>query len=379
MNWILVQKVSGLIKAFSANQEGVVAILMALMMNIYVAVLALSIDGGKLYLTTAESQNAATAAALSSVIDDANGLGESDMTSEALDYFAVNFPTGQHAVEYDINSDVAVDIGASSVTVTPANMEFRAFFAPALGGSATATLRGGSVAEAGRPSGAAVPASLSLVLDVSGSMSEPIGQCSVFGGCKKITALKQAATKLIDNLAALPNAETDYSVAGVFWSTVVDASFSYQSDYTGVNTQIDSLEANGSTCMSCGLSRAKEFLPDSPQQKRVIVLMTDGEANTIDKVRNDGYPPGWTGMRQLAQPFKGVIWHCYEMKQLYPSDLVIWAITFGDYNDFSLESKQVMDYCASDSAHYIHAPDGNALAAVFDRVLQGIRNVRLVR
>jgi hypothetical protein len=211
------------------------------------------------------------------------------------------------------------------------------------------------------------------------------GPCPISGQnpCSRIQALKEATLQLVDNVAALPNSQINHSIAGVPWSSNIYNQFNYQTDYPDVkNKFVTYLTAGGSTCLYCGLRKAQDFLPDSPQTKRVVVLMTDGYANQMPVPAipyPSGYPPGWPSGVGLSAPFRSSIWACYEMKQAYPNDLTLWTISFGNWNLQGSIIEQVLQYCASSPAHYVHAPNGQALAAVFAQVLTGISDLRLTR
>lgn len=105
-----------------------------------------------------------------------------------------------------------------------------------------------------------------LVLDVSGSMSGD-----------KITYTKTAAKRFVEQIL---DVSEDTRIALVTYGSYANTVVDLTDDKDTLMTSIDSLRVTGNTNMYGGLELAGTILGASTSDKKAIVIMTDGEANT---------------------------------------------------------------------------------------------------
>ncbi len=116
------------------------------------------------------------------------------------------------------------------------------------------------------------PVDFTLVLDTSGSMSEPID------GVKKIKALKDSVNNFLDS-AAKVNEQSGSSLVQV--SLISFASNAYlranlTDDFDSVKTKVSQLSADGATRADLGLEKVKQVTGTRSDAKQVVIFFTDG-------------------------------------------------------------------------------------------------------
>lgn len=102
-----------------------------------------------------------------------------------------------------------------------------------------------------------------LVLDVSGSMSGT-----------PLTETKKAATKFINTIL-----KEDASIGIVSYSNSASVLSDFSMDEEKLTGIVSGLSSGGSTNIDGGLTKANELLQYSNAEKKIIVLMSDGEPN----------------------------------------------------------------------------------------------------
>lgn len=109
-----------------------------------------------------------------------------------------------------------------------------------------------------------------LVIDRSGSM----------GQANKLVQAKNAAKNFIDVVAKQSESA---QIGLVTFSTDSSLASSLTTDYNSVKSKINALTANGNTCQECGIREANKEIATHgrPGVKKVIVMLTDGQANWI--------------------------------------------------------------------------------------------------
>lgn len=376
------------------RQEGGIIIFFVFFLNAILAFLAVTFGAAMGTNVKSGELNAAAAASLAGAITNGN-------VPKAMAYFEANFRNGDYGINYS-PSDIAIQVTNDRFIVTPTDLDMAIFFPiNAMDGPSPGSysLNVSAQSIASLPDSVPVPKSVMLVLDRSGSMTrEDAGPCPVSGTnpCSRLQALRESTFELIDNLEALPNSQTDYSIAGVAWDSAwifpplyIEPGYSlpYTSDYATAHDSFDDLlTAGGSTCAFCGLRAANTLLTQSPQAERTVVFMTDGAANSLPPNYTNlvppGFPPDWTG-DNIIDPFRTAAWECYYMKQTYPS-ISIWTIAFGiDAGNGQPAGGwmgvQLLQYCATAPAQYVFAPDGGALNEVFNNVFASIGKIKLVK
>lgn len=148
------------------------------------------------------------------------------------------------------------------------------------------------------------PVDIVLVLDVSGSMDDPING---YGSQDKIDVLKSAVNGFIDKVAEKsPNSniaivkfggkinnrigndkywfETSWFSGEYINHTQTVKALTPASNTTELNAAVDALWAGGYTPAHLGLQLAKGIIEDDPNtdRQKVVVLFTDGEPNGVD-------------------------------------------------------------------------------------------------
>ncbi len=114
----------------------------------------------------------------------------------------------------------------------------------------------------------ASPTDTVIIIDRSGSM---LGD--------KITAAKTAAQSFVDILSQNPANK----VALVTFSTTATTDAPFTTNYASVKSKIGIIFPSGSTCLECAIKQAEAQIQAnaSDGNKKVVVLLTDGIANTI--------------------------------------------------------------------------------------------------
>jgi hypothetical protein len=359
-------------KKIQRDQSGAVAIMFAIFLNVMIAALALSMDLGRAFLAGSEMQNAATAGAIASAVEDGD-------EAEAKDYFAANLPSGLHSIDYNLGSDVAVEVVDGAVSVIPTNFKIPAIFsagrvsgqAGAGGGGGSNTLEVSSISTVGLPTAEMKPADYFFVLDVSGSMNwNAAGEDPLPGEESRIDSLRNAVRIVIDNVIKLAN--LDYGISLVQWSTNVRSDFPLSTDYARVQRLIDNAIAAHSTCGSCGLNAAKAHIPESVVgHTKIVIFMTDGEMNTTLDGSNGENPPNQAVLDAAMQEVRT---QCDDIKT--NPEVSFWGVTFGSGAG---GSKALMDYCASTPAQSIHAADGAALQKIFSEIFMKTGKIRVTK
>lgn len=115
-----------------------------------------------------------------------------------------------------------------------------------------------------------------LVIDKSGSMNDRVGGNKV----TKMTGAKAAAKNFVGVLAA----DTKNNIALTSFSNSATVNSTFTNNFSSVKSKIDSLSANGYTCIQCAINKANQEISSKGRSgmKKVVVLLTDGRANWIE-------------------------------------------------------------------------------------------------
>ena len=124
---------------------------------------------------------------------------------------------------------------------------------------------------------------IALVLDTSGSMvGEPL------------TEVKRATTNFTDTVL-----ETDSNVGLIKFEGEAEVMQPLTNNSSLIATAANNLVVGGGTNIGAGLTRAKTMLTNSSANRKIIIIMTDGESNSgmnadelinyAEKLRNEGY------------------------------------------------------------------------------------------
>lgn len=356
-----VQIISKKLCGFHRNESGAVAIMFVFFLNIMLGMLALALDLGRGYLAGAEIQNAATAASISSAMEDGD-------VPAAKRYFISNLPSGLHSITYDFDSDVQVVINGGSVSVIPTGFDVPAFFpmgdvsGSAAGGS---LIQVGSISTVGMPSAAVVPADYLFITDVSGSMSMPDSICPNGQPCTRMQAVKDSSLNLIGTIAGTPGSDQNYSVGLVAWTTAVTGTLPLTNDFAQATTSTNALLfPQGATCGACGLLAGAQVVVNAPPngRQKVVMFLTDGSMN----VSPNNNPP-----------FPAAITACQALKML--PDVSVWALTFGNDALGNPQNVALRNSCASSPGQSIHVANGQELNSLFGQIFNVTGRIRVTQ
>ena len=116
---------------------------------------------------------------------------------------------------------------------------------------------------------------VALVLDISGSMTEPSG------GGTRLAALQDAVNIFIDEIS-VSSPHTLLSLTT--YSTTPTKEIELTNDYELIRTKVDNFTANGLTAIGNALNVGSDSLASDPETRiyaaKTIILMTDGNHNT---------------------------------------------------------------------------------------------------
>lgn len=164
-----------------------------------------------------------------------------------------------------------------------------------------------------------------LVLDESGSMNS------------KIDKTREASNKFIDTMI-----KNDVKVAMVTYADDSRISSAFSSDSKDLEKRVERIDANGGTNIEAGLKTATSLLKTSAASKKIIVLMSDGEANT-------------------GKQGDELIEYANQIKEFKNDKESIYIYTLGFFEDIDniSEAQRVMEGIASPGCHYeVDDPDG---------------------
>ncbi len=275
------------------NKRGTIAVLFALMMTTIIMVITgFGIDMGRVVMAKTQLQNAADAAALagasalpnrSTALNLATGIcAQHTVSGKAVNLAPENTIFGKWDDSTNTFFPRVTPSNAIQVTLIRAQASENPLqsILPNLYRRQTSEITATAIAVAGQQ---AQPIDFTLVLDRSGSMREE--------GGSKLQGVKNGANKFIDLLIkqSLPDNQ-----GGVVWYNNDAYLASKLTDVLKqLQTVIDSVTATGWTSISEGLYLAINELVSpraNPQNKKVIVLLTDGRANTCIPLPAT---PGW--------------------------------------------------------------------------------------
>lgn len=419
------RKLCHFLHALRRDENGNVFILTGLAILFLMAVGGAGVDFGRQQAVKIKLQQASDAAALAAATMPL-GTDEQDRIDTAERYFRLNFPEEYIGIERP--GDINVDIGADSVTVS-AGSQIPAKFIRNVG-VLELSATGASTVQLSATATQAYD--VILVMDNSGSMDRAAGSASAtrespagqarndartagrdncnctysndelgLVGNNRLNALRSAAYTLADHLLE-PNT-TGSRVGLVTWNGALIAEQALTPDFTTVRDRIDRMFAYGSTNSYIGMQRAQTLgaaFDDTHVQ--AIVYLTDGK-NTVSGP-TFGFPPtdsnGCNGRCENPpgpQDFRcnGQLYCeatntltediCDDLKS---QGILIYTIGFGaDVADGGADSafaQPFLSRCASGlpatnrDQYFFIAPDGDALEAAFNEILNAIRDVRII-
>ncbi|MBC7852441.1 MAG: VWA domain-containing protein [Pirellulaceae bacterium] len=259
----------GAARRHPGRRRGAVILLFAAFLTVCVAVLALAIDLGMVASVQTDLQRSADAAALAGARDLIHGV--ENAVASAEEYAQLNH-AGTHRLS---DSEVQVEVGHWNKTslvfqrdVTPLdaikviaqrqNAPF--FFGKALGRDNYST-QADAIATA-------QPRDIMLVLDISGSMENE----------DKINQLKRSVNLFCSELQRQQGGDR---VGVAVYSTTASLLSPLSSDISQVNSLVQSIQEDGSTNISAGMTTGRVEIEDNGRggAGRLMVVLTDGLVN----------------------------------------------------------------------------------------------------
>ena len=368
-----------LLKRFLRNKSGNLSLMAAFILPVGLGAAGLALDMSKMIATKAALQNAADAASLAA----ASALANKGITNDQAVTLATNFITGQMANHSDnpqaekikpfnfascthVNVHDQTTVGTAkkyTVTVqTCYDVKYSAL--SAFLGQSGGRLNVASSTESSTESKNAL--SMYLVLDRSGSMAEYTDTVSGSYTCRygrksytcytyydKITALRMAATSLMDKLGTADPDTTLVRTGSVSYNTDMQTANPLKWGEATTKTYISKLTADGGTDSGLAFKTAYQALVATTENtahmnkngqvpSKYIVFMTDGDNNYTTA---DTETKKWCDLART----NGI--EVYSVAFMAPT-----------------RGKALLNYCATTSAHYFAAENADDLNAAFEYI-----------
>jgi Flp pilus assembly protein TadG len=361
------------------DRGGNLSVMAAIILPVGLGAAGLALDMSRMIATKAALQNAADAAALAA----ASALANKNITEDQAKTLAADFVAGQMANHmdnpeqekthpFDFSSCTHVDVHQQTTAGTAKKYDVTvqtcydvqystlSSFLGQSGGRVTVT----SVTESTTESKNAL--SMYLVLDRSGSMAEYTDTVSGSYTCRygrktytcytyydKITALRMAATSLMNKLAAADPDTTLVRTGSVSYNTDMQTPNALRWGETRTKTYISNLTADGGTDSGLAFKTAYQALVASSENtahmnkngqvpSKYIVFMTDGDNNYTSA---DTETKKWCDLART-------------------NGIEVYSVAFMAPQ----RGQQLLSYCATTSAHYFAAENADDLNAAFEYI-----------
>lgn len=365
-------------REFLKDRKGNLSIIAAIVLPVGLAAAGMAVDMSKMIASKAALQNAADAAALAA----ASSLANDEITTTQAETLATDFVKGQMANHmdapdtgeetFDFGSCTDVDVEeqtsvgtAKKYTVkvsTCYDVKYSAL--SAFMGRTSGRVAVSSTTQSSTESKNAL--SMYLVLDRSGSMAEYTNTVSGSYQCRygrrtttcytyydKITALRIAATNLMDQLKAADPDKTFVRTASVSYNSGMQTPVNLAWSVDHSKTYISNLTANGGTDSGLAFKTAYNAVSASSEDtlhmqkngqvpSKYIVFMTDGDNNYTSA---DTETKKWCDAARLA-------------------GIEVYSVAFMAPD----RGQALLSYCATTSAHYFKAEDADDLNAAFQYI-----------
>jgi Flp pilus assembly protein TadG/uncharacterized protein YegL len=306
---------SHVLRDFLKNRKGNLSIIAAIILPVGLAAAGMAIDTSKMIASKAALQNAADAAALAA----ASALANKDISTTDAEALASDFVKGQMANHldapaadeqpFDFSSCTDVNVTQETTVGTAKKYTVKVDTCYDVQYSALSAFMGrdrgrvsvSSTTQSSTESKNAL--SMYLVLDRSGSMAEYTNTVSGSYTCKygrktytcytyydKITALRNAATNLMNQLATSDPDATLVRTAAVSYNSAMQTPGTLAWGVSATKTYISKLTADGGTDSSLAFKTAYNAIKATTENTahaakngqvptKYIVFMTDGDNN----------------------------------------------------------------------------------------------------
>lgn len=370
---------SHVLRDFLKNRKGNLSIIAAIVLPVGLAAAGMAIDTSKMIASKAALQNAADAAALAA----ASALANKDITTEAAEALAKDFVKGQMAnhidapkdaneqpfdfstcTNVDVTQETTVGTAKKFTVKVDACYDVKYSALSAFMGRSSGRVNVSSTTQSSTESKNAL--SMFLVLDRSGSMAEYTNTVSGSYTCKygrktytcytyydKITALRMAATNLMNHLAAADPDTMLVRTAAVSYNNLMQTPGTLKWGVAATKTYISNLQADGDTDSGAAFKTAYNAIKAATEDSahatkngqvpsKYIVFMTDGDNNYTTA---DVETKKWCDAAKLA----GI--EVYSVAFMAPQ-----------------RGQELLNYCATTSAHYFAAENAEDLNAAFEYI-----------
>jgi Ca-activated chloride channel family protein len=334
----------------SRKRRGAMVILMAVVMVLLFIGAIFSVDTAYMHLVRAELRTATDAAARAGASTLSRTQDSVPATAAAITYAGKNRVAGKTlSIRPDQISFGSIRAAGQKIEFLPGNNPLTAVRVDGRRDDASADgnvlLFFGQCLNVTRfqPRISATSASnvrdVALVLDISGSMSTPLGSGT------RLTALKTAVNVFLDELAdSSPLAQVSLSI----YSTTSFPITQLTDDFSLIRTQVNGLPASGLTAIGLGLQTGINSLRFDPNTRpfaaKTIILMTDG-------IHNTGVNPLVTVANAAA------------------NNMTVHTITFSSGANQSL--MQRVAHATQGGLHF-HADDAQDLSQVFREIAKSL-------
>jgi Flp pilus assembly protein TadG/uncharacterized protein YegL len=371
---------SHVLRDFLKNKKGNLSIIAAIVLPVGLAAAGMAIDTSKMIASKAALQNAADAAALAAASALANkGISTTDAETLASDFVKgqmanhIDAPKDAKEQPFDFSSCTDVDVTQETTVGTGKkytvkvdtcyNVQYSAF--SAFMGRRSGRVSVSSTTQSSTESKNAL--SMYLVLDRSGSMAEYTNTVSGSYTCRygrrtytcytyydKITALRNAATKLMDKLASLDPDTSLVRTAAVSYNSAMQTPGTLKWGVTDTKTYISRLTADGGTDSGLAFKTAYNAINATTENSahatkngqvpdKYIIFMTDGDNNYTSA---DTETMKWC-------------------KAARDAGIVVYSIAFMAPD----RGRALLEACATTSTdHYFVAENAEDLDAVFEYI-----------
>lgn len=376
-----------------SNQEGSIIVTFAILLNILVLAIALSMDLGRAYMADSAISGAADAAAIASAVDNGDA-------TKAQEYFQSNLPTGTLGIEYSYATDVqhAIDPATGDISVSTSGFDVPAYFSRGSGNAGGLALSGQTVV--GSPSSTPVPADIVIIMDASGSMGPSFGAvagsqvtnrniAAVLNGTATTNGLNVAKSEALEaSIFSLfqvifengnpvaADGELTYRISFKSYDSGLRGNEAFSGDLQTLMDYFPSIITPGtSTNPGVALQAGRGELANSLSGRRnIYIFLTDGDFNQTGGGTHSwpaDFPNPPSGNED---PHEYAATECNLIKQ--DPDVDFWAIGFGASANNGLNF-DVMEYCASVPSQYLQPTSGDELQAIFTQIATQLTRVRV--
>ncbi len=368
-----------------SDEKGSIIITFAVMLNVLILAIALSMDLGRGFMAKSAISGAADAAAIASAVEE----GDAD---KAKAYFQANLPDGALGIGYDYDQNVqhTIDPVTKDISVNTTGFDIPAFFSR--GSGASGAIKVGDSAVVGSAATVVPPADIVIIMDASGSMGflprisgskvTSYNPVTIVDGQQvfKWEALEAGVLSLFDivfdggNPVGSDGLPT-FRVSLKSYDSGLRGDKPFSGDEATLVSHFPNIVDPGtSTNAGVALNAGRQELANSSAGRRnIYVFLTDGDLNQ-PKSGPWQWPADYNGQQGNSVAHRYAASECNLIKQ--DPDVDFWTIGFGASANGVL-NKDVLEYCASAPNQYLQPTSGDELRDIFVNIAQQVSRVRI--